>query len=147
MSNQLHTFLNQQVANFAVLTEKLHHFHYYVNGSSFFTLHNELREEFKYSFERVDDFSERLLMVGGKPITSLKEYLEHTTLAENQKEFKDAQSMLETVIKDYTQLVSELKTGIELADVANDPVSEDFFIGIITYFEDRIWQFKSFLGK
>jgi starvation-inducible DNA-binding protein len=133
VSKQLHTFLNQQVANFAVLTEKLHHFHYYVNGTSFFTLHNELREEFKYSFERVDDFSERLLMVGGKPITSLKEYLEHTTLVENQKEFKDAQSMIEAII--------------ELADAANDPVSEDFFIGIITYFEDRIWQFKSFLDK
>lgn len=147
MSKELHSFLNQQVANFAVLTEKLHHYHFYVRGNSFFTLHNELREEFKYSFGLVDDFAERLMQVGGKPVTSLKEYLELTTLKEDQKEAKDAQSMVESVVKDYTQLVQELKKGIELADVANDPASEDFFVGIITYLEDRIWQFNSFLGK
>lgn len=147
MSKELQEFLNQQVANFAVLTEKLHHFHYYVHGPSFFTLHNELREEFKFSFQKVDDFSERLLMIGGKPVTTLKEYLELTTLVENQKEFKDAQGMLGAIIKDYRQLVSELKNGIELADESNDPVSEDFFIGIIEYFEERIWQFNSFLSK
>ncbi|MGF7535297.1 DNA starvation/stationary phase protection protein [Bacillus mexicanus] len=147
MSKELHSFLNQQVANFAVLTEKLHHYHFYVRGNSFFTLHNELREEFKYSFGLVDDFAERLMQVGGKPVTSLKEYLELTTLKEDQKEAKDAQSMVESVVKDYTQLVQELKKGIELADAANDPASEDFFVGIITYFEDRIWQFNSFLDK
>lgn len=147
MSNKLHTFLNQQVANFAVLTEKLHHFHFYVHGTSFFTIHNELREEFKYSFDRVDDFAERLLMIGGKPVTTLKEYLELTTLVENQKDFEDTNDMLGTIIKDYEQLVIELKSGIELAEKANDPVSEDFFIGIITYYEERIWQFKAFLSN
>lgn len=147
MSKELHSFLNQQVANFAVLTEKLHHYHFYVRGNSFFTLHNELREEFKYSFGLVDDFAERLMQVGGEPVTTLKEYLELTTLKEDQKEAKDAHSMVESVVKDYTQLVQELKKGIELADAANDPASEDFFVGIITYYEDRIWQFNSFLGK
>lgn len=146
MSKELQQFLNQQVANFAVITEKLHHFHYNVRGNSFFTLHNELREEFKFSFEKVDDFSERLLMIGGKPVTTLKEYLKLTTLVENQKECKDSPSMIKAVVSDYKQLVSELKAGIKLAEEANDPVSEDFFIGIIQYYEDRIWQFSSFLG-
>ncbi|MFP7487306.1 DNA starvation/stationary phase protection protein [Priestia filamentosa] len=147
MSKDLHSFLNQQVSNFAVLTEKLHHYHFYVRGNSFFTLHNELREEFKYSFNLVDDFAERLLQVGGKPVTSLSEYLSLTTLKENQKETTDAHSMIELLVKDYNQLVRELKKGIELVEAANDPVSEDFFIEIITYYEDRIWQFNSFLGK
>lgn len=147
MSRELHVFLNQQVSNFAVLTEKIHHYHYYVSGPSFFTLHNELREEFKFSFQKVDDFAERLLMIGGKPVTTLREYLDLTTLVENQKEFKDPQHMIEGLISDYRQLVSELKAGIALAENANDPVTEDFFIGIIEYYEERIWQFNAFLGK
>lgn len=44
MTKELHVVLNQQVANFAVLTEKIHHYHYYVSGPSFFTLHNGLRK-------------------------------------------------------------------------------------------------------
>ncbi|MCK2000420.1 DNA starvation/stationary phase protection protein [[Brevibacterium] frigoritolerans] len=147
MSNDLHTFLNQQVANHSVLTEKLHHFHYYVPGTTFFTLHKEFRDEFNHSFGLVDDFSERLLMIGGKAITTLKEYLEQTTLLENQKDFKDAPSMVEAIVDDFSQLVSELKHGISLAEQANDPVTEDLFIEIIGYYEDRIWMYRNFLSK
>ena len=148
MAENLQTFLRQQVANFSILTNKLMHCHFYAHGPGFFTIHNELREEFHYSFQKVDDLAERLLMIDGMEAdipTTLKEQLELSTLGENQKELKDVPAMVEAILADYTRLINELKSGIALAEEQDDPVTEDLFIGIIGYLEERKWQFEAYL--
>lgn len=144
MTNKLHDFLNQEVANFTVLYEKLHHYHWFVKGSSFFTLHEKFEEDYTEVTGLVDVLAERLLMIGGVPISTLREYLERTTLQENQKNTKSSQDMVSNLILDYKQLVNELKVGIELAGDLGDSVTEDMFISISSSFEKKIWLYEAF---
>ncbi|MDV2888476.1 ferritin-like domain-containing protein, partial [Alkalihalophilus pseudofirmus] len=57
--------LNKQVANFSVLYMKLHHYHWYVQGENFFTLHVKFEELYTEAALHLDTIAERLLAVGG----------------------------------------------------------------------------------
>lgn len=147
MSTELHHALNQQVGNFSVLYEKLHHYHWFVKGVQFFTLHEKFQADYEEITELVDELAERLIQIGGTPVSSLKEYLGVTSLTENQKETSDARSMVASLLKDYKQLVEEYKGAIEVADDADDNVTEDLLIGILASLEKKVWLYESFLTK
>ncbi|MGN5650668.1 Dps family protein [Bacillus sp. Brlt_9] len=147
MTNKLHSFLNQEVSNFTVLYEKLHHYHWYVSGSGFFTLHEKFQADYEQITEFVDELAERLLMINGTPVSTLSEYLKLSTLTENQKSTTDAESMVKNLVSDYELIVKELKEGISIADELEDPVTEDLFIHITAELEKKIWMYKAYLSK
>ncbi|MEW8986778.1 MAG: DNA starvation/stationary phase protection protein, partial [Bacillus sp. (in: firmicutes)] len=68
--------VNKQVANWTVLYTKLHNYHWYVKGRHFFTLHTKFEELYNEAATIIDEFAERILALEGKPVATLKEYLE-----------------------------------------------------------------------
>ncbi|MBM7703843.1 Dps family protein [Metabacillus iocasae] len=140
----LEQVLNVQIANWNVLYTKLHHFHWYVKGPQFFTLHNKFEELFGEAAQYVDEYAERLLSIGGKPISTLRDYLEQSTIAEAAEE-KTAEEIIQAVIDDYTILIYELKEGIKVAENQHDAVTADMFIETIGTLEKNIWMLKSTL--
>lgn len=147
MSNKLHNALNQQLSNFSVLYEKLHHYHWFVQGKQFFVLHEKFQEDYEELTDFIDEIAERLIQFGGKPVSTLKEYLEITTLSEDQKETKSSTSMVQNLLSDYKQLVSEIQEAIDLAGQYEDNVTEDLFIGISTSFQKKVWLYEAFLSE
>lgn len=147
MTEKLQKHLNQQVANFTVLYEKLHHYHWYVKGKQFFTLHEQFQKDYEEVTELVDELAEHLIIIGGSPVSSLKEYLEVTTLEENQKQAKTANTMVTQLIADYKQLVKELTEAIDEADDVDDDVAEDLLINIKGSLQKKIWFYTSFNSK
>lgn len=147
MSEKLYNSMNRQIANFSVLYEKLHHYHWFVKGPSFFTLHEKFQEDYEQTTEFVDELAERLIQIGGMPVSTLSEYLKISTIDENQKLASHAILMVEQLVSDYRQIVFELKSTISLAGEAKDSVTEDLCIGISAAFEKKIWFYESFLSK
>ena len=76
------TDLNKLVANLTVLYTKLHSFHWYVSGRSFYTLHEVFENYYNYTTETLDEAAERLLAIGGRPVSTLKGALELATIKE-----------------------------------------------------------------
>jgi len=74
--------LNVQLANWSVLYVKLHHFHWYVTGPHFSVLHAKFEELYDLAAESLDDLAERILTIGGKPASTMKEYLSLATIRE-----------------------------------------------------------------
>lgn len=146
MASKLFGTLNQEVANFSVLYEKLHHYHWFVKGSHFFTLHEFFQKDYEEITEWVDELAERLIQIGGTPVSSLQEYLQETTLVENQKVSLTADEMVRSLVADYEHLINELKKGTVIASDENDKVTEDLFIRILSSFEKKVWLYKSFLN-
>ena len=72
--------LNQLLSNLVVEYHKLQNFHWYVKGKDFFPVHAKLEELYDYVNEAVDEVAEHLLMIGGKPKASLKEFLEAASI-------------------------------------------------------------------
>lgn len=140
----LEQVFNQQIANWNVLYTKLHRFHWYVKGPQFFTLHAKFEELYNETASTIDELAEQLLIIGGKPISTLKEYLLIATIKETT-EVLTAEEMVQTVVKDYTQLINELKAGMEAAEQSNDEVSSDMFLELIGKLSKHNWMLKAFL--
>lgn len=142
---ELHTALNRQTANWFLLGVKLHHYHWYVSGSQFFTLHEKFEEFYNEAAGYADDLAERLLAIGGQPASSMKQYLELSDLQEAQGG-EDAKAMVSELINDFTSVAKELQSAIAIAEEQSDQPTADLLIGIRTSVEKHTWMLNAFLG-
>jgi len=138
--------LNRQVANFSVLHMKLHHFHWYVKGEHFFTLHLKFEELYKEAALHLDTIAERMLSQRALPAATLAETLELSSLKEATGE-EDAQQMIQTLADDFEVICNELTEGISLAEENDDQPTADLLVHIRTSLEKHRWMFDAYLGE
>ncbi len=136
--------LNLQIANWSVLYTKLHRFHWYVKGPSFFTLHAKFEELYNEAALAVDEVAERLLAIGGQPIATMKEYLENATIEEIANETKAAE-MVAALVKDYTLIKESLNELARLTDAEGDTITNDLAIGLIEKIDTHVWMLNAYL--
>ncbi|WHY00521.1 DNA starvation/stationary phase protection protein [Neobacillus sp. DY30] len=137
--------LNRQVANFSVLHMKLHHFHWYVKGENFFTLHLKFEELYKEAALHLDTIAERMLAQGALPVATLEEILDLTTLKEAKGD-ENAKQMVQTLADDFDMICTELTEGISLAEENEDQPTEDLLVHIRTSLEKHRWMFEAYLA-
>ncbi len=137
--------LNKQVANWTVMFVKLHNYHWYVTGEQFFTLHAKFEELYNEAALHIDALAERLLALGGKPVATMTGCLETASVKE-ARGGESAREMVQTVVNDFTQMIAELKLGMELADSFKDQTTGDLLLSIHTSLEKHVWMLKAFLG-
>lgn len=135
---KLYQGLNKQVANLSVLFTKLHHFHWYVSGPNFYPLHAKFEEFYDEVNELYDAVAERLLMIGGHPVSNLKGYLAITSLKEASGTEK-AEDMIKHVLDDFKILDVEFKEVLKVAQEFGDEATADLLINAIASFEKHIW--------
>jgi starvation-inducible DNA-binding protein len=138
--------VNVQVANLTVLYEKLHHYHWFVKGHHFFTLHKTFEELYNEITSHLDEVAERLLIIGEKPLSTLKACLEAATIQEATGSEQTEKDMVQSVINDFTKLNTEMAQTIKLAEEAGDDVTADLFIGISESFGKHIWMLTAFIS-
>lgn len=138
--------LNKQVANWGVLFIKLHNYHWYVKGTQFFTLHTKFEELYNEAAAHLDDLAERLLTIGGKPVATMNDFLKVASVRDAAGN-ETAEQMVQDIARDFTQMIGELKQGMELAEAANDEATGDLLLAIHSSLEKRVWMLNSFLGK
>ncbi len=135
--------LNKQLANWNVLYTKLHNYHWYVTGPEFFTLHEKFEEYYNEAGNYIDEVAERILTIKGKPIATLKEYLETATIEESNGKESPVE-MVDALVNDFKQIVNDSKKIIEAAEDSQDQPTADLFIGIKTSLEQHIWMLNAF---
>lgn len=150
MSNKTKSasLLNELVANQGVFYVKLHQYHWYVKGPHFFTLHEKFEELYNDTTENFDAFAERLIALGEKPYSTLKEYLEHSSISEEvYTEEIAAEKMVENLIADFETLKSIALKGIEASSEADDPATEDMLVEYVENIDTTNWMLSAFLNK
>lgn len=143
---KLYQQLNELVATWSVLYTKLHNYHWYVNGPSFFTLHTKFEELYNELTLNLDDLAERILSKGGKPVATLKEHLE-LSIVEEASGTEDAEEMVAALIKDFKAVMEALNSTMELAAEAGDDRTEDLLNAQYQSLEKHTWMLSAFLGK
>lgn len=146
MSKALTEVLNKQIANWSVLFVKLHNYHWYVKGEQFFTLHNKFEELYNEAAPHIDELAERLLSIGGQPIATMKDYLNHASIKEANGN-EAAEEMVQTIINDFSAMIGELKEGMSIAEEASDETTGDMLLAVHSSIEKHVWMLKAFLGK
>jgi starvation-inducible DNA-binding protein len=142
---KLETQLNKQLANWNVLFTKLHNYHWYVTGSDFFTLHAKFEEFYNEAANYIDEIAERILTIQGKPIATLREYLEYSSIAEATGN-EQAREMVSTIAEDFTTIIAESDALIKIAEELGDVPTADQFIGIKTSIEQHNWMLRAYLN-
>lgn len=148
MNENLGKALNTQLANWAVSYFKLHHYHWFVKGEQFDVLHAKFEELYNMAAAQIDELAERMLTIGIKPGSSMKEYLAAASIQENAAEQTTASSMLENVIADFEQMAKELLAAADLAeDEAGDIVTADMLREQVGELQKQVWMLNATLGK
>lgn len=137
--------LNKQVANWSVLYMKLHHFHWYVKGADFFTLHAKFEELYTEAGSTMDLLAERILALKGKPASMLKDQLSLASIKE-AKGGESADQMVKATIADFETMIGELEKGVEAAEKEGDSSTADMLTGIRTSLEKHVWMLQAFSG-
>ncbi len=144
--SKLEKGLNKQVANLSVFFVKLHHHHWFVEGSHFYNLHEKFEEFYDEINELYDEVAERLLMIGGKPVSTLKEYLALTSLVE-ARGGESSREMVLSVLGDFKVLRKEFNDLLPVAQEAGDEVTVDMLIGALTSFDKHIWMLGAVVAE
>ncbi|MEK4230413.1 Dps family protein [Solibacillus sp. FSL H8-0538] len=145
-NNELNTQLNKLVATWSVLYTKLHNYHWYVNGPSFFTLHTKFEELYNEVTLNLDEVAERILSKGGKPVATLKEHLELSHIDEATGN-ETTEQMVEIIIADFKTIMNALKEAMEQAAEDGDDRTEDLLNANYQILEKHAWMLSAFLGK
>ncbi|MED3691737.1 DNA starvation/stationary phase protection protein [Peribacillus butanolivorans] len=141
---KLGKLVNKEIANFSVLYTKIHNYHWFVNGPHFFELHQKLEELYKEVTGNYDELAERLLAIGEKPVATLKEYLELTTIEEATGN-ENTEDMVQSVISDFEKLSEEFLEIIAVAE-EEDPVTADMLTGMKKSLNKHAWMLRAYLG-
>lgn len=138
--------LNVYLANQSVLHTKLHNLHWYVSGEGFFTIHPKLEEFYTAMATEMDAIAELLLSSGFKPVASLKEQLEITTIEELCDSKINSRAAMEIVLSDYTKMKELAKKIIDLAESEHKQAIVDLMSSYVASFEKEIWMLNAYLG-
>lgn len=140
---EMNTFLADQI----VLGMKFHNLHWFLVGDDFFPMHEKLDEYYDDAEARIDEVAERLLMIGAKPLPSLKKVLEKTNIKEWEDDFKTSQEGLSILLNDFEHLRNFAQKIVKLAGDLDDFGTEDLFTEILSDLEKDIWMFKAYIHQ
>lgn len=144
--NRLIKHLNREVANFGVLYTKLHNYHWFVKGMQFYKMHEVFEAFYDEVTEHFDAVAERILMLGMRPVASLKEFLENATIKEASGK-ENLNDMLNEIIHDFALVDEGLKEALVVAQELGDEVTADLLIGISGQLQKHLWMLRTTLKQ
>lgn len=144
MAKELETKLNLYLANQMVDYVKKHNLHWNLKGNSFFTLHPKLEELYDASNDIIDDVAERILALGGNPVSSMKGALAIATIKELEDGPKTTEQTTAALISDTDYWIKDTKEIVALADKAGDGVTADMFNDYLKNYEKLAWMLKAY---
>lgn len=138
--------MNLYLANQEVNHIKLHNLHWYVKGSSFFTLHPKLEELYEQSAQIMDEVAERLLSLDQAPVANLKAALDMATVKELNDVPIKSEEAVKTLVADVDKWIEDTKELVDLAEKAEDGATADMFNEYLAEYQKTRWMLKSYLG-
>lgn len=138
--------LNLLLADYQVLYQKLRSYHWNVTGPQFFTLHAFFETEYIAVADRVDLIAERVRALGSTPPSTLKLQLELARLKEDPTVPIDT-VMVRNLVADYDVILAALLTASDVADDAEDVITENMLEDFISVQRKACWMMRSFLNE
>ncbi|MCR9171033.1 MAG: DNA starvation/stationary phase protection protein [bacterium] len=74
--------LNTSLSTYQIFYHKVQNFHWNVEGSDFFDIHELTEGLYNESIQNIDILAERVRLLGGVPYYRLSDYIQHSKIAE-----------------------------------------------------------------
>src|SRR5271154_754820 len=131
--------LTVTLADLFALYIKTKNFHWHISGPHFRDYHLLLDEQGDQIFATTDAIAERVRKIGGATLHSIGHIARLQRIADNDKEFVDAQEMLAELGEDNRQLTARLRSAHSLCDEHGDVASASLIETWIDEAERRTW--------
>lgn len=138
--------LQRQVANAFVLYANYKHYHWQTFGPLFRDLHLMFDEFAQAVLATVDDFAERLRMIGQDPIFRPDE-VESNATVQVSREATTMREMIEEADSNLLIVIKEMRTAARVADEHDDPGTVDLFSRHVQIHEKHEWFLRDILEK
>jgi len=138
--------LNELLANYQIYYQRLRHCHWLVRGDQFFTLHVKFEEMYTDAQLKIDEVAERILTLGGEPLSTFEGYLGTAVLKEDLA-LRESRAMVEALLADSHTLLGLERSAVAIANERNDDGTADMLTTFIREKEKNNWMLASYLGR
>lgn len=133
------------LANTYVLYVKTQNFHWNVKGPRFQQLHIFFEEQYTALATAIDDIAEQIRTLQSRPPSSMKEFLELSSLKESTEELSE-NDMLSALLSDHEAIIHQLEQWVNDAQEIKDESTADFLIERTQYHKKIAWMIRSHLA-
>jgi starvation-inducible DNA-binding protein len=123
---------------------KTHNFHWNVTGPMFNTLHLMFETQYTELALAVDLIAERIRALGFIAPASYSEFAKLTQITEHHGAIA-ATDMIGFLIEAHEIVIKTARTGLTLADTANDQVTLDLLTQRLQVHEKTVWMLRSLI--
>jgi starvation-inducible DNA-binding protein len=138
--------LQRQVANAFILYTNYKHYHWQTYGPLFRDLHLLFDEFAKAVLATLDDFAERVRMIGQDPVSQPLEILANGSVKVADRD-QTMRQMIEEADANLLLVIKEMRSAAKTADEQNDPGSVDLFSRHVQIHEKHEWWLRDLLEK
>lgn len=138
--------LQRAVANSLVMYLNYKRYHWNTYGPLFRDIHLLFDEHASAVLKTVDEFGERVRMLGFEPIGSADEVVKLATVS-NAEPKMSVKAMVEQAVANHRIMIKEFKEAIKQAEERSDPGTADVFVRNIQVHEKQEWFLREFLEK
>ena len=144
-NTELNTKMNELLSTLEVFYHKPQSYHWYVKGNAFFTVHAQLESYYDEVKEEVDEVAETLLMIGGKPVSTLSEFLKLSKVTEGEDAYVSAGELLPKVRDDFA-LIGKMAEDVKAsADSEGNALVSAKMDGLIASASKAVWMISQSL--
>ena len=134
--------LNEFLADLNVFYRKLQNYHWNAQGKDFFRTHEKLEELYNEVNESIDEIAEHILILGGQPLGTLKDYLATSTIQEAENKKVKSDEIYSNLIKDFETLLKKSTEIKEEADKENDYATSALIDDYILSYGKHLWMLR-----
>lgn len=138
--------LHRQQANALVAYLNYKKYHWLTYGPLFRDIHLMLDEQATQTYETIDEFAERAIMIGGKPIGDPSDYLGTATVKPSKGELS-MREMIDEARASLDVIIDELHQDAEVADTAGDIGTADLYTRLVQVHQKNRWFLNELLQK
>jgi starvation-inducible DNA-binding protein len=136
--------LRRQVANAFVLYANYKHYHWQTYGPLFRDLHKLFDRLAKDVLPTLDEFAERVRMIGQDPPGHLVEAVDLASVAVAAP-LSTMREMVDEADRHLLVVISEIRRAAKLADEHGDPGTVDLFSRVVQIHEKHEWWMRDLL--
>ena len=134
--------LNEFLADLNVFYRKLQNYHWNAQGKDFFRTHEKLEELYNEVNESIDEIAEHILILGGQPLGTLKDYLAVSTIQEAENKKVKSDEIYSNLITDFGTLLKKSTEIKEESDKENDYATSALIDDYILNYGKHLWMLK-----
>lgn len=138
--------LNTLLSCYHVYYQNLRNFHWNVEGSNFFELHEKFEQMYDDAKLKIDEIAERILTLRQRPVSNFSEYLELSKVKEAGKVIAD-DKMIEVLLENHKVLISHMRELLKVADESEDEGTIDMIGGFLSELEKASWMLDAWVAR